>query len=247
MEDNVQDLTKKERKELRREEKRMEMEKLRKSRTLKRFALWLSVVLVVAGAVFGAIKLVYQSPYDNTPRAAIVDAVEANDWVNGNEDSAVELIEYSDFQCPACASYYPLVRQLSIDFGSDVKFVYRHFPLKQHKNAELAAKSAEAAGRQGKFWEMHDKIFEGQSYWENESDGGARGIFKGYAISLGLNTEEFTNDLDAKDVKEKVQENYESGVRAGVSYTPSFFLNGAKIQNPRTYDEFKNIIEQAIQ
>lgn len=109
------------------------------------------------------------------------------DWIKGNESSKVALIEYSDFQCPACAANYNLVKYLEGKYFSDIKFVYRHFPLQQHAQAIPAARAAEAAGAQGKFWEMHDKLFENQDKWADTTT--AKDIFKGYAEELGLDME----------------------------------------------------------
>ncbi len=155
------------------------------------------------------------------------------------------LIEYSDFQCPACGVYYPIIKALQQEFGESIVFVYRHFPLRQiHANADLAARSAEAAGKQGKFWEMHDMIFENQKDWASQSN--AKKSMIEYAQSLNLDAERFKTDLDSKEVKEKVNNDYLSGIQAKVNAVPTFFLNGTKLQNPESYEEFKKLLEEAI-
>ena len=128
--------------------------------------------------------------------------------------------------------------------GAQVRFAYRHFPLPQHKNAKLAATVAEAAGKQDKFWEMHDLIFQNQSDWSEEKN--AAVIFAKYAQDLGLDLAQFQTDIASEEIKAKIENDYKSGVKAGVNSTPTFFLNGKKINNPRNYDEFKNAIEQAL-
>ena len=128
--------------------------------------------------------------------------------------------------------------------GAKVRFAYRHFPLPQHKNAKLAATVAEAAGLQGKFWEMHDLIFQNQSDWSEDKN--AAVIFAKYAQDIGLDLARFQTDIASDEIKAKIENDYKSGVKAGVNSTPSFFLNGKKITNPRNYDEFKNAIEQAL-
>ena len=128
--------------------------------------------------------------------------------------------------------------------GAQVQFAYRHFPLSQHKNAKLAATVAEAAGKQGKFWEMHDLIFQNQSDWSEEKN--AAVIFAKYAQEVGLDLAKFQTDIASEEIKAKIENDYKSGVKAGVNSTPSFFLNGEKITNPRNYDEFKNAILQAL-
>ncbi|MEK7606148.1 MAG: DsbA family protein [Patescibacteria group bacterium] len=166
-------------------------------------------------------------------------------WTKGNSEATTTLVEYSDFQCPACGLYYPFIKQLNEEFGDQMQFTYRHFPLRQiHRNSEPAARAAEAAGKQGKFWEMHDLLFENQSVWTDSND--VEGDFEAYAIQLGLNVEQFKTDRDSKETREKINADYQSGIAAGVNSTPTFFLNGTKIINPRNYDEFKSVITQAL-
>ena len=154
------------------------------------------------------------------------------------------LLEYSDFQCPACGVYFPIVKQLLEDHPDDVRFVYRHFPLRSiHAKAQLAGQASEAAGLQDKFWEMHDILFERQSVWVN---GDHEELFVSYAQELGLNVEQFKNDLESPDTKNKVDGDYLSAVGAKLNSTPSFFVNGRKITNPRTYEEFKILINEAL-
>ena len=128
---------------------------------------------------------------------------------------------------------------------NQIQFIYRHFPLRQtHRNAELASRVAEAAGRQDKFWEMHDMIFANQTEWSDQRN--AKNLFLQYAASLNLDVKKFEDDIDAKEIKDKVQNDYQSGVKFRVNSTPTFFLDGKKLQNPRTYEEFKGLIEEAI-
>lgn len=198
----------------------------------KQFALLVAIVLVVAGVVL------FGGGGDKTPVAPI------EDHVKGGETAIVSIVEYSDFQCPACAAYYPAVKQLLEEFDGQVSFSYKHFPLNRiHINADLAARATEAAGLQGKFWEMHDMIFENQKTW---SDVSAKKIFVGYAEELGIDTDKFKDDLSSKEVRKKVQNDYDEGIELGVSSTPSFFFNGEKIENPQTYEEFKALIQTAV-
>ncbi|MBI5913558.1 DsbA family protein [Candidatus Azambacteria bacterium] len=173
-----------------------------------------------------------------------IDAIAENDTVKGARDAKTVLIEYSDFQCPACAAYQPLVKQLAQDFEGKIAVVYRHFPLPQHKHAKLAAYASEAAGKQGKFWEMHDMIFETQKEWSSKND--ARDTFIGYAEKIGLDRAQFIADIDSQEISEKVDAQYKSGTRAKVNGTPTFYVNGEKLDTPRTYDDLKTVIEEAI-
>ena len=207
--------------------------------------LWVIITVVVIGSIFGIVKLASKSQITGSDNLAItVSAINDNENIKGDKEALATLIEYSDFQCPACGSYYPILKKVSEDLGAKVRFTYRHFPLPQHKNAKLAATVAEAAGKQGKFWEMHDLIFQNQSDWSEEKN--AAVLFAKYAQDIGLDLARFQTDIASDEIKAKIENDYQSGVKAGVNSTPSFFLNGKKINNPRNYDEFKNSIEQAL-
>lgn len=203
---------------------------------------WLiAIIVVIAAAVLG-IAVIWKRPVTGGQTVS-VRAISENDRVEGDRNASIILIEYSDFQCPACAAYFPVLKLLRRELGGKIAFAYRHFPLSQHANAEIAARAAEAAGRQEKFWEMHDIIFERQAEWAEQGNG--RGALIGYADALGLDRARFTADLDSKDIRDKVANDFAGGLGAGVNSTPTFFLNGKKIKNPQTYDEFKNIIAAA--
>ena len=212
----------------------------------KRFLIWGVTCVALVGFVVGLVYLAKQDaaqkPQDSAGQVA---GVATSDWIKGPATATVTLIEYSDLQCPACAFYHPFLKQLSSEYSDRVRIVYRHFPLKQiHKNAEPAARVAEAAGRQGKFWEMQDLLFENQEKWSSEQDPAI--LFRGYAESLTLDGEKFMSDFAAPEVAAKVQGDYQSGVAAKVQGTPTFFLNGVRIENPRNYDGFKDVIERAL-
>lgn len=220
------------------------MEEIKNKMTIKTIAFWGISILVLGGMVFGMVKIASRNSVNNNTPLSLASSVIESDWVRGNKEAKVIITEYSDFQCPACASYYEVLKMAHKDFGDDIAFVYRHFPLRQiHANADIAALSAESAGKQGKFWEMHDMIFENQKDWEKENN--AKEIFANYAKELGLNAEQFKQDLDSKEVKNKVDSDYQSGIEAKVNHTPTFFVNGKEIQNPRSYEEFKKIINDA--
>lgn len=211
-------------------------------RIIKRIILWLLVAVGIGLISFGMFKLVSISPTGGT--ASLVLVVSDSDWLKGNKDAKVVLVEYSDFQCPACKAYHPFLKKLNADFEGKIKFVYRHFPLPQHKSAKIAAQATEAAGKQGKFWEMHDLIFENQDKWPGEDNAGE--IFMQYAHFLGLDMEKFGSDINSPEIIKKIEGDLASGVQSKVNSTPTFFLNGVKLQNPRSYDEFRKVIEDAI-
>ena len=211
--------------------------------------IWLIAILAVAVGIFGVYKLANNQPAGSGASvgdvASVLLAVKEDDWYKGGKEAKAILIEYSDFQCPACRAYSPVLEQLNQEFGGNLKIIYRHFPLFQtHSNAILAAQASEAAGQEGKFWEMHDKIFEGQQEWEKSP--GVREIFKNYALALGLDQEKFLVDLDLKETKQRVADDLKEAQNLGFDYTPTFILNGKKIENPRSYEEFKNLISQTL-
>jgi protein-disulfide isomerase len=206
---------------------------------------------IIWGAIFmGAVAIglvfvvIYSRNHQNQP-ASLGNIVLKNEQIKGNQSAPVTLVEYSDFQCPACGAFYPVVKRLLEEYGDKIKFIYRHFPLRQiHANADLAARAAEAAGQQGKFWEMHDLIFENQKNWSGAKN--AETLFTEYAGYLNLNVEQFKTDLQAEGIVQKVKKDYESGIASGVNATPTFFLNGKKIENLRSYEELRNIVIQAV-
>lgn len=234
-------LTKKERRDLHRQEKDAMRDSVSRKRTLKRTAMWVLVI----GALIGSVLAVYN--YGNSPEitAMIADIVNPTDQVFGNQNSKVTLIEYGDFQCPACAQYEPIVQKVRQDYADKIVFVYRHFPLSQHKNAKITAYASEAAGKQDKFWEMHDMLYAGQNEWANLSNDKAKEVLTGYAGSIGLDLNSFADQMDSSEIKNKVDADSQSGLKAGVNATPTFILNGKRIQ-PRGYDEFKQLIEQEL-
>lgn len=200
---------------------------------------------IVISAVFLAFLFIKSSSQAPVVSSLPVSPHSDSDWVKGEKGAKVSLIEYSDLQCPACLAYYPVIKQLADEFGESVNFVYRHFPLRAiHFNSQLASQAAEAAGLQGKFWEMHDLLFEKQESWAKATN--PEELFIQYAKEMGLNLEQFNKDLNSDVIKQEVEKDYQSGLAAGVNATPTFFLSGIKIQNPRSFDEFKGIIEKEI-
>ena len=160
-------------------------------------------------------------------------------------EGTVVLTEFSDFQCPACRMYYPLVKELKKEFGDKLVVVYKYFPLRAiHKNADISARAGEAAKLQGKFLEMEDILFTKQDEWAGSNE--ALPIFTDYAVSLGLNKDKFLENIDSSQVYAKVNADYQVGVGLKVAGTPTFFLNGKRITNPNNYDEFKQLIQNSI-
>jgi protein-disulfide isomerase len=170
--------------------------------------------------------------------------VRDSDWVKGNKDARLTLIEYGDFECPACSIYSELVKKVLGDFPNDLKVVFRHFPLPAHRNAVPAAKAAEAAGKQGKFWEMHDLLYEKQSDWSSE--GNPMSKLTEYAKNLGLDEEKFRADFNSKEIEARINADESEALRLRINETPTFFLNGKKLPQINGYEDFKKIIEDAL-
>ncbi|WBV54852.1 DsbA family protein [Chryseobacterium sp. PTM-20240506] len=161
-----------------------------------------------------------------------------NDHVQGNPDTAkIVLVEYGDYQCPYCGHAFPLIRRFVQENSDDVAFVFRNFPLTDaHEYAMAAATVAEAAGKQGKFWEMHDLIYDNQNIL-NEA------LLKECVKVLKLDVNKIENEINTEELQAKIEADFEGGVRSGVNGTPSFFVNGQKWEDyDGTYDSFIDLI-----
>lgn len=213
--------------------------------TQKRVIIWFSAVLVVGISAVGAYQVATGSPTTLPHRDGTLSlAVDYSDWTKGSTTPKATIVEYSDFQCPACGAYYPLVEQVYAQYKDRVSFTYRHFPLPQHPNAIPAAYASEAAGMQGKFWEMYDMLFKNQAEWSVVSD--PQPFLEGYAAKLGLNMAKYKTDIVSDAVKARVDRSKQSGVTSAIDHTPTFFINGKMSNNPQSLAEFKALIEYAI-
>ena len=213
---------------------------------IKEIGIWIGVIVVLIAGVWGLIAAVNSSPSKTAPiKVQNLPAVSKDDFVKGDESAKVTLIEYADFQCPACASYFPFVKMLSLEFNKDLRIVYRFFPLTTiHKNAMISAQAAYAAGKQNRFWEMHDKLFENQNDWANLSD--PKETFLGFAKDLDLDLAKFKTDATSPSTENFIKESAAKAKALGVNSTPTFIVNGIRIQNPSGYEAFKKIIQDEI-
>ena len=211
---------------------------------IKRTIFWACFIIILALIVWGLTVAMNKTP-NLTPKLGTPSEVTTIDHVRGSANAPVTVIEYSDFQCPACGAYYPIVERLNREASTTMRFVYRHFPLYPlpHKNANIAAYAAEAAGNQGKFWDMYQLLFENQTVWQDSNS--AAIIFQGYAERLGLNMGVYKKDVDSAEVKTRVQRDRDEGEKLGISGTPTFFINGKAITNPNGYEAFKALIDTA--
>lgn len=211
---------------------------------LKKMALWGFAALLILGGVFSLVQHFTEKPEKNTNASALLVVTDA-DHVKGSLKASVTLIEYGDFQCPACLSYYPFVTQLMREFPTMLRIVFRDFPITTvHAHTQAASEAAEAASKQGRFWEMHNALFDNQDTWAKAQN--PEILFTSYAKQIGLDTERFSADMRTAAVDEKIKKDQDSGTALGVQGTPTFFLNGEEIENPKDYKDFKILIEAAL-
>jgi protein-disulfide isomerase len=204
------------------------------------------IILVVLSVVIGSVVYLTQpkagsnentnpspagsvAPKPSPTLAAVKTGVPGADPPHtlGPANAPVRIEEFGDFECPPCGLFHPILKQMHEEFGDKLHITFREFPLANHQHALPAASAAEAAGMQGKFWEMHALIFEGQNRWKTEFD--VRPVFEGYAKQIGIDVERFKRDVDSDRVEQRI---FLDGKRArsmGVNSTPTVFLNGREV------------------
>ena len=157
----------------------------------------------------------------------------------GAEKAQLEVVEFSDFQCPFCSRVNPTLNQITEAYGDEVAIVFKHLPLRMHSKAPGAHAAAEAAHRQGKFWEMHDLIFANQRELSQEK-------YEEHAQQLGLDMDRFRKDAASPEVKKKVDADAAEAARLGVTGTPGFFVNGRFVSGAKPFESFKQIIDEEL-
>jgi protein-disulfide isomerase len=186
------------------------------------------IVAVVALATLGSGAMLYRA---NRPQLVAIPEDkklagkigEGSMHIRGNPDAPVTLEEFADFQCPPCGSFSVFVHDLMKEYDSRVRLVFRNFPLKNHEHAREAAFAAEAAGLQGRFWEMHDVLYREQANWTKAPN--VRELFESYAGMIGLNLDQFKKDMDGEKVRERVDSDRKRGESLGINVTPSLYIN----------------------
>ena len=214
--------------------------------------MWIIFAAICVAILGGLVYLSGDNKIDvsNVDTNTVIAASEANgnigDHVFGKKDSKVILVEYGDYQCPGCGSVYPRLKTLSEKYEGQIAFVFRNFPLTTiHPNALAAAAVAESAGLMGKYWEMHDLLYENQSGWENLNSNERTDAFVGYAKQLGLNETTFKDNLSKKQVSQKIKFDQALGKKLKVSGTPAMYLNGVEMHQ-ETWASDENF-DKAIQ
>jgi protein-disulfide isomerase len=167
--------------------------------------------------------------------------------LRGRADAPVLLEEYGDFQCPPCGFFHPILKRLEGEYPTQLRVAFHHFPLRNmHPHADEAARAAEAAALQGKFWQMHDMLFEKQKEWNEAAN--ARTLFLGYARTLGLDVQKFSQDMDGTTINSRVMNDEKGGTARGVTGTPTVFLNGREVpyETAIDYNRLRAVIENEL-
>jgi len=199
----------------------------------------LTVALLVGGVFF----LSKQSTSNDIKDATVYQIDYSKGQKIGSDSAKVKLVEFSDFECPACAAASNYTKKYESGENPDIQFIYRHFPLPQHESAKKAALVAEAAGEQGKFWQMHDKLFETQFEWEESKDSTA--FFLSLAKELGLDEEKIKKAIEENTYAAKIDADLSEGRSLGVNSTPTFYLNGRKL-NLKSFADLNTAVEEEL-
>ncbi len=248
-------LTKKQFKELRKLEKMQAKNLEEKNSTTK----WIAISIVSAIFLLLFVGIIVVAKNKNKPQTATGAAQFANTGhermltrdgkdatVSANPATkSITMVEYGDLQCPACKAYHPLVLDVMKAYPEQLKLVFKNFPLTTvHPNAMAGAIAAEAAGRQGKYFQFVDMAYDKQAEWAELDD--PQGKFEEYAKALGLNIDQFKKDQKDKAIATLINDERNEGIQNGVNGTPTFFVNGTKIENPANLDAFKKIIDSEL-
>ncbi|GAC1387408.1 MAG: thioredoxin domain-containing protein [Candidatus Saccharimonadales bacterium] len=202
------------------------------------------VVIIALLAIFGGVFVL--TKHKTAVSTGTVGNAQPTNHIEGDGTKNVTLVEYGDYQCPACGAFYPVLKQVLEKHKTDIYFQFRNFPLTQiHQHALEAARAAEAAAAQNKYWEMHDLLYENQNNWSTVPDPTA--TFIGYATQLNLDTTKFRQDMQSERVNNIINADAKAGTALGADSTPTFILDGKKIdKNPRSLDEFNKLIDAEI-
>lgn len=194
-------------------------------------------IVVLGGAYFATMKSASQK--NNLINQQLLVREDSYKSGNGN----ITIVEFGDYQCPPCKTAQETIKQISKDYSGKITFVFRNFPLSLHANSNITALAAEAAGAQGKFWEMHDKLYETQTEWSNLEK--PLDTLIGYAQSIGLDTTKFKQDIENKTYQSKIDRDKLDGSIANITGTPSFFINNRAVSD-YTYAGMKSAIDKAL-
>ncbi|MEN9582466.1 MAG: hypothetical protein RL641_420 [Candidatus Parcubacteria bacterium] len=208
-------------------------------------------ILITMGviAIVGGVLLSYTQPKVAEPSAPVDGTllIREGSHMKTTKDAKVQIVEFGDYQCPACGAAHPVIKKIIADYkdNPNVNFVFRNFPLPGHANARSAAEAAEAAGAQGKFWEMHDMLYEKQDEWSEIAK--PIDIYISYATALGLDVDAFTKSVKSSTFSDVIRADRKDGDDVGVNATPTFYVNGLEFGNGvPAYDDLKAKIESLL-
>ena len=218
----------------------------------KRNKVFIIVTLATVILLVGGVLLMTREKPTSTINSTILvpeGSIGTSGFVDGkylpaSSSATVTLVEFGDYECPACALYSPFIKQLLTDFAGKVTFVFRNYPLSYHTNALSSSYAVEAAGLQGKYWEMHEKMYATQNDWsvlDNATD-----VFLGYAKEMELDIEKFKSDMASDIVINKVKKDTNDGNTVRLTETPTYYLNGKKISISGSYDQLKNLVQEEL-
>lgn len=222
---------------------------VRESSRPKAFIPILIVIAIAGASILGYVMS--RKPAEPEFKPITVDPATAGTeqgYLLGKPDAPVKIIEYADFECPACGHFAaitePDVRKRLVETGI-ANFTFLDFPLVQHRNSQAASNAAACADEQGKFWPMHDQIFNGQPDWNTQATNNPKPVFRRYAESLGLNVKQWEDCYDSRKYQRRIEANYASGERLKVTQTPTFFVGGKMSAGAPSYDALKAMVDSA--
>ncbi len=217
---------------------------------------WAVFIVIVIAVIGGMVYMSNQnklnvSDISDEQLMKVINGEDRNgniaDHVIGNKDSKVVIIEYGDYQCPGCATAAPKAKAIAEKYKEDVALIFRNFPISTlHPNARAAAAAAEAAGIQGKLWEMHDLLYTNQDSWAQSSVKDRSDVFLGYARQLGIKEDKFKTDLADTQITKKINFDVAIGRKQGVTGTPSFYINGKAVESTNDADYLENAVKEAL-
>lgn len=202
--------------------------------------------LLTIAILAGSVVLLSKSSAPSLPSQKADEKLLVRESSNklGSPSAKVTLVEFGDYQCPACGQAHPVIKAITDNYKGKILLVFRDFPLSMHSNAEVAAEAAEAAGAQGKYWQMHDLLYENQDKWAKSSR--PLDIFASFAKDIGLDGDKFKKDVEESKFSNKISEDLSDGNALGVNATPTLFLNGKQMVGVPNYNDLKKNIDELL-
>jgi protein-disulfide isomerase len=215
---------------------------------------YLTTIIIIVGIIAGTTAGVWLSrnwkslsSSNSQPVRNLANASKGAEspQTKGTDNAVVTIEEFADFQCPPCARFHGEIKDFEREYGSKLRVIYRHFPLESHNHSVEAAQASEAAALQGKFWQMYDLLYERQDEWSENAD--ARKVFVEYAKNLNLDVEKFLRDMNAPEIKARIEADKKRGDSIDIQGTPTVFINGREVpSDSMTTEGIKSLINEAI-